>query len=168
MPISTVPERLAMMLIDCHESIVAAYDYTQAAIDRIERPSWLIFIEDATYPQIGNDQELVEQNYSIAFIGNIWSVVDNVYSVEYEKQAREIADASIKYFFEHKQLQMSNIRGKFPSELPSLNSVLSMNIGNRSAVTLFSRDAVAGQAFWGFTFDITLIEQLMYDPVGLS
>ena len=167
MSILTVPERLTQMLVDCHPSIVAAYHYTQGAIDRVERPCWLVFIEDATFPQIGNDQELVEQNYSIAYIGEIWNSPDNVYSIEYEIQAREVAVAVIKYFFEHKQLQMSNVRGIFPSELPSLNGVTMMNIGNRSGISLFSRDAVAGQAFWGFTFDVTITEQLMYDPVGL-
>jgi hypothetical protein len=167
MSILTTPERLAKVLIDCHPSIVAAYHYTQGAIDEIERPCWLIFVEDASYPQIGTEQELVEQPYSIAFVGNVWNSADEEFSVEYEQLAREIAEASVLYLLEHPQLQMSNKRGIFESELTSLDGVHTIKLGRRSSVTLYSRDAVSGEAFWGFTIDITAIEQLAYCVTGL-
>jgi hypothetical protein len=167
MSILDVPERIAMMLYDAHPAIKSTFHYTQAAIDEIEKPCWLVFVEDASYPQIGVNQELVEQSYSLAFIGNTWSDTNPKAMLKYEKLTREIAEATILYFLEHPQLQMSNIRGNFNNELISLNGVHSVKIGSRSAVTLYSREAVAGDAFWGFTIDITVIQQLPYSTVGL-
>lgn len=166
MSILTVPERLTMLLVDAHPSIRAGYYYTQAAIDQIERPCWLVFVEDASYPQITVEQEVVEQSYSLAFIGNIWNSVDSRYSKEYEQLAREVAHETVVYLLEHPQLAMSNKRGLFSNPLPSLNGVQRVSLDGRSAVTLFSRDAISGEAWWGFTIDLTIYEQLSYCITG--
>ena len=166
MSILTTPERLAQVLIDASPHIHAAYHYTQAAIEQLERPCWLVFIEDASYPQTTVDQEQVEQSYSCAFIGHIWNSVDNEFSSEYERVAREVAATTVPYLLGHPQLQMSNDRNVFPSALASLDGVTQLKIDRRSSVTLYSRDAVAGEAWWGFTIDLTITEQMTYCTVG--
>lgn len=166
MSILTTPERLAKVLIDAHPSIRAGYHFTQAAVEQLERPCWLIFVEDAAYPQITVDQEVVEQAYSCAFIGNVWNSIDNEFSAEYEVLARQVADATVTYLLRHPQLQMSNERSLFPERLPGLSGVQQVKVDRRSAVTLYSRDAVSGEAWWGFTIDLTVHEQLSYLTVG--
>lgn len=166
MSILTTPERLAMMLIDAHPSIRAGYHFTQASIEQLERPCWLVFIEGASFPQITVDQELVEQGYSLAFIGHIWNEGDAEFSSEYELLAREIAEDTVTYLLSHPQLQMSNQRNLFPEILPALTGAMQMKIDGRSSVTLYSRDAVSGEAWWGFTIDLTVTEQLSYCTVG--
>ena len=166
MSILTVPERLAQVLIDCHPSIVGAYHFTQEAIDQIERPCWLIFVEDASYPKTSNNQELVEQGYSIAYVGEVFNGGYIDFAPEYEVRARQVAEASVKYLFEHPQLQMSNKRGVFSERLRGLNGVQQMMVDGRGPVTLYSRDGVEGTAFWGFTIDITIREQMVYNRVG--
>lgn len=166
MSILTTPERLSQVLIDCHSSIVGSYHYTQQSIDSIERPCWLIFVEDASYPQTGVGQELEQQGYSIAYVGEVFNSDYIDVDPEYELRARQVAEASVRYLFEHPQLQMSNKRGIFADRLRGLNGVQQVTIDGRGAVTLYSRDAVAGNAFWGFTIDITVREQFVYSPVG--
>lgn len=167
MSIITMPQRLAEMLVDCHPSIVAGYWYTQGDVDQIERPCWLIFVGDARYPQVTQDQEQVEQSYSIAYIGQIYtSPEDAEFSEEYELLARQVADAAIKYLLSHNQGQVSNERGLFPSEKSALDSIMWTKISSRSGVTLYQRDGVEGLAFWGFTIDIVVTEQLSYESVG--
>lgn len=167
MSILVTPQRIAMVLMDAHPEIRSVYSYTQTAIDIIERPCWLIFVEDASYPQIGTDQELVEQSYSLAFIGDTWNDTNIEMSVRYEQLARDVAEKTISYLLSHPQLQCSNLRGLFDSELTSPVGVQQVKLGNRSAVTLYSREGVMGDAFWGFTIDITVIEQLEYETTGL-
>jgi hypothetical protein len=82
---------------------------------------------------------------------------------EFEKQARISADTVIQYLLEHQYLQMSNRRDLQPERLPSLDGVQQMILNSRSAVSLYSRDAVVGDAFWGYTIDITVKEQLIYE-----
>lgn len=167
MSILTTPQRLAEMLIDCHPSIVGAYYYTQGSIDQIERPCWLIFVEDARYPQTTQDQEQVQQSYSIAYIGQIYtSPEDSEFSLEYELLARQVAEAAIVYLLSHNQGQMTNDRGIFDNAKSSLGSVMWIKIDSRSSITLYQRDAVEGLAFWGFTIDIVVTEQLSYESVG--
>lgn len=166
MSILTTPERLAQVLIDAHPSIRAGYHFTQGSVEQIERPCWLVFIEGASYPQTTVDQELVEQSYSCAFIGNIWNSADTEFSSEYELLARQVADSTVRYLFRHPQLQMSNERGVFPDMLTGLTGVQQVKVDGRSAVTLYSRDAIAGEAWWGFTIDLTIIEQMPYETVG--
>lgn len=166
MSILTTPERLAQVLIDASPHIRAGYHFTQGAIEQLERPCWLVFIEDATYPQTTVDQELVEQAYSCAFIGNVWNSADVEFSSEYETLARQVADTTVPYLLAHPQLQMSNQRNVFPSVLGALDGVQQVRIDRRSAVTLYSRDAVSGEAWWGFTIDLTIVEQLSYCTVG--
>ena len=169
MSILTVPERLAKCLIDSHESIVAGYHYTQGAVEQMERPCWLVFIEDASYQNVTVDQDLTEQSYSLAYVGHIYNdPSDNSLSVEYEELARRTAVSSITYLMEHPQLQMSNQRGVFDSVLHSLNGVMNMRVDGRSGVTLYSRDAISGEAWWGFTIDVTITEQLIYETTGIS
>ncbi len=169
MSILTAPERLAKMMIDCNDDIVAAYHYTQAAIDQIERPCFIIFVEGAEYPQDTTDEEIVEQSYSIAYVGHAYSSPeDNDFSIEYEIQARQVAYDSVLYLLEHQQLSLENRRNLSvlsDGSLPSLDSILGLKINSRSAVTLFARDAV-NEAFWGFTIDITVQEQLIYETAG--
>ena len=165
MSILTTPERLAEVLIDADESIRAAYHFTQSAIEQLERGCWLIFVEDASFPQVTTNQEVVEQAYSLAYIGHVWNSVDNEFSMEYEQIARRVAVNTITYLLEHPQLQLSNNRGFF-SQKSGLAGVQQVLIDRRSAVTLFSRDAVSGEAFWGFTIDLTIREQLVYNIVG--
>ena len=168
MSILTTPERLAMMLIDCDESIVAAYPYTQDSIDQLERPCWLIFVEDAAYPKTTQDEELVEQSYSLAYVGEVFSSDNyNDSNSEYEIQARRVAVNVIRYLFESPNGEMKNTRGLFDSELGSLDELQLLRVDGRGSVALYSRSAVEGEAFWGFTVDITCIEQMIYnDDVG--
>lgn len=173
MSILTVPPRLSKMMIDCHPSIVAGYHYTQGALDQIERPCFLIFVEDASYPQTTEGQEQVEQSYSLAYVGEAYNVDDE--GVEYEIQARTVAEASVLYLFEHPQLTFENrrsisIAGDTPEETfdgpeGMLDGVTGIRLESRSAVTLFSRDGV-NEAFWGFSIEITIKEQLSYETVG--
>lgn len=166
MPLATTPRRIAQMLVDCDQSIVASYDFTQESIDQLERPSWLVFIEDASFQNTTVDQELMEQGYSIAYIGQVFNSGYSDYTREYEILARRVAENSVRYLLEHPYLQLSNTRGLFPERLGGLIGVQRMTVNNRSAVTLFSRDGVEGQAFWGFTIDITVVEQIAYNTVG--
>ena len=167
MSITTTPERLAYMLIDCDEAIVAGYPYTQNSIDQLERPCWLIFVEDAAYPKTTVDEELVEQSYSLAYVGEVFSSDSyNDYSSEYELQARRVAENSIRYLFSHPNGQMTNDRGIFPEAQGSLDSLQQIRVDGRSSVALYSREGVEGDAFWGFTIDITCIEQMIYETVG--
>lgn len=167
MSILTTPQRLAEMLIDCNPSIVGAYYYTQGAIDQIERPCWLVFVEGARYPQTTVDQEQVEQSYSVAYIGQIYtSPEDSEFSLEYELLARQVAEDSVKYLLSHNQCQMTNDRGVFADAKSSLDSVTFIKIDARSSITLYQRDAVEGLAFWGFTIDLVITEQLQYTTVG--
>ncbi len=173
MSILTVPPRLAKMMIDCHDSIVAGYHYTQGALDQIERPCFLIFVEDAVYPQTTEGQEVVEQSYSLAYVGQAYNA--NEEGWEYEMMAREVAEAAVLYLFEHPQLTFENRRnisivGDTPEQTfdgpeGMLDGVQGLRVESRSAVTLFSRDAV-GEAFWGFTIEITVKEQMAYETVG--
>lgn len=169
MTILTTPERLAKMLIDAHSSIVAAYHYTQDSIDQLERPCWLVFVEASSYPNVTANQELVEQSYSLAYVGQVFASGAGIYGSydsEYEKLARQVAVSTIKYLYEHPQCQMTNDRGAFAAALPSLDTVMQLKVDGRSGVTLFSRDAVEGEAFWGFTIDVTVTEQMVYEMRG--
>ena len=168
MSILTTPERLAQMMIDCHESIVAAYHYTQEAIDQIERPCFLIFVEDASLENTTVDQEVVSQGYSLAYVGQPFTGLgDAALTLEYEKLARIVAEASLIYLLEHPQMQLSNDRALFGTDpLVGLTGVQQLIVNSRSGVTLFSRDGVEADAFWGFTLDITIKEQIVYETVG--
>lgn len=168
MSILTTPERLAQMMLDCHESVVAAYHYTQEAIDQIERPCFLIFIEDASLENVTVDQEVVSQGYSIAYVGQPFTGTgDFTFSQEYEELARIVAEASLTYLLEHPQMQLSNDRALFGSDpLVGLAGVQQLVVNSRSGVTLFSREGVEADAFWGFTIDITVKEQIIYETVG--
>lgn len=167
MSITTHPQRLAQMMADCHNSIRAAFYYTQQAIDiDLDRPCFLIFVEDAAYEQTTQNQELVDQGYSIAYIGQVFTgIADHLLAVEYEQIAREVADAAVLYILEHPQLQVSDNRSFLGGSLSAANGVLHTSLDGRSAVTLFTRDGVAGDAFWGFTIDITVKQQLAYEAV---
>lgn len=167
MSILTTPERLAMMLIDSHTAIVAAYHFTQEALDQVERPAFLVFVEDASYPGTSVNQELVEQSYSIAYIGQVFNAGGYInIDSEYELLARQVAESTVKYLLEHPQCQMSNVRSVFDNPLPALDSIIQLKVDGRSGITLFSRDGVEGDAFWGFTIDLTITEQLAYEMVG--
>ncbi len=167
MSILTVPQRLAQMLADCHPTIVASYYYTQESIDQVERPCWLIFVEDASYPGTTVDQEQVEQGYSIAYVGQVFSAGGYVeFDAQYEQLARKIAEDAVRYLLSHPQGQVSNTNNLLPEPLGSLDGITSIRVNSRSGVTLFSRDAVEGSAFWGFTIDITVTEQFEYETVG--
>lgn len=169
MAITSAPERLAKMLLDCHSSIRAAYYYTQDRIDQIERPCFLIFVEDAAFKNETVEQDLVDQSYSIAYVGHVFNATGDVdVTFEYEQRAREIADAAVQYLFEHPQMQMSDNRGIETTQLNSLDGVQYIRVDNRSAVTLFTRDGVSGNAFWGFTIDITSVEQFEYTITGIA
>lgn len=166
--IQIAPQRIAMMLADCHESIVASYWYTQEAIEQIERPCWLVFVEDASYENTTLNQDLVDQAYSIAYVGQVFSGSGyHDFSYEYEKLAREVADSAVQYLLEHPQLQMSNRRGLYDSTERGLSGVLWSRVERRSGVSLFTRDGVSAEAFWGFTIDLTVKHQLVYETVGL-
>lgn len=167
MSILTTPQRLAEMLIDCDESIIAGYPYTQNSIDQLERPCWLVFVEDAQYPKTTPDEELVEQAYSLAYVGQVFSSdTYNDSNSEYELIARRVAVNAIRYLFERPTGIMSNIRGMFDSELGSLDELQLIRVEGRSSVALYSRDGVEGESFWGFTIDITCIEQMIYETQG--
>lgn len=164
MTILTAPERLAKMLIDADSRIVAAYAWTQKSVDMIERPAWLIFVGDASFPQDTSEQEQVQQNYQLEYVGENF---DTGYAEEYEKLARQAAYNTVQYLLGHNQMQMSNQRGVFPEPLEPLDYIISVKLNTRSAITLMSRDAV-DQAYWGFTIDITVTEMLDYDYVIVS
>lgn len=167
MSIQTVPQRLAECLFDSHEAIVGSYWWTQGAIEQLERPVFVVFVEDASYANASGDQILVEQGYSIAYIGHIYNQAeDNSLSVEYEQLTREIAEASVRYLIEHPQLQISDNRGILGKKT-SLNGVQQMIVDGRSGVTLYSRDAVSGEAWWGFTIDVTMTEQFTFCLTGI-
>lgn len=155
------------MMFDCHQSILASYHYTQESIDQLERPCWLVFVEDASYENTSNNQEVVNQGYSMAYVGQVFNAGNyGEADPEYEKLARQVAESSIKYLFEHPQLQFSNRRGFFETKLRGLAGAQQLIIDGRSSVTLMSRDGVEGEAFWGFTIDVTVREQLVYNAVG--
>lgn len=165
--IQIAPERIAMMLADSHDSIVASYWHTQEAIEQIERPCWLVFVEDASYENTTVNQDLVDQAYSIAYVGQVFSGAgSHSFTYEYEKLAREVADTSVQYMLEHPQLQMSDRRGLQGGRLRGLSGVLWSRVERRSGISLFTRDAVSAEAFWGFTIDLTVKHQLAYETVG--
>lgn len=167
MPLSTTPERLAMMLLDCHDSIQASYHLTQNSIDQVERPCWLVFIEDASFADNTTVDEIVyEQSYSIAYIGEVFSGMDELQGNQFELQAREVADAAVLYLLSHPMGEFSNTRNLFDEPLTGVAGIQWIQLNSRSSVTLFSRDAVEGEAFWGFTIDITVKEQLIYETVA--
>lgn len=163
------PRRLALMLYDCHPSIKASYFLTQESIDQIERPCFLVFPEDWSPENAGVNQDLGETSYSIAYIGQVFSGSGGVnnFSIEYEVMTRQVAEAATKYLLEHPSMQMSDLRGFNGAPLGGANGVLWMRVDGRSAVSLFTRDGVASEAFWGFTIDVTVKEQLVYNIVGL-
>jgi hypothetical protein len=165
--LTTIGERIALCMVDCHESIAAGYWYTQDNVSQFERPCFLIFPEDTAYPNTTVDQEQVEQGFSIAYVGQIYNAAPYLSINEYEEQAREVAEASIIYLLSHPQLQFTNDRGLYP-DVPKygLNSVTLIKVDGRSAVSLFGRDGVEGEAFWGFTIDVTVTYQLQYETVG--
>ena len=169
MSIQTAPTRLAKMLVDSHPAIKNAFDFTKESIDQdLDRPCWLIFIEDASYENVSVDQSYIDQGFSLAFVGAVYSGTgDFSLSKEYEVQTREIADDTVRYLLEHPQLQMSNTRSLFADPLYALNGIMWTTVDSRSAVTLFSRDAVASEIFWGFTIDMTVRMQFAYDTVAL-
>jgi hypothetical protein len=163
MSILTAPERIAEMLADCHPSIRARYWLTQEAIDQIERPAWLVFVDGASYSQDNNGEDLVDQSYSIAYIGQIFTSAGNVFTSEYEILARQVANNAIAYLRKYNKLKMANLRGLQPAALPNLNSILYSKVDNRSGITLYTRDGTGDNAFWGFTIDLTVTHQFVFD-----
>ncbi len=157
------------MLVDCDERIYGAYYYTQDSIDQLERPCWLVFNEDASFENTTVNQELYQQGFSVAYIGQIFSGGAGYYGtepLEYEEMTRQIAENAVKYLFEHQQMQVSNQRGLLPEPLQALDSVMLMKTDSRSGITLMSRDAVEGESFWGFTISLTITVQMPYDMYG--
>lgn len=162
MGLLTTPDRLALMLIDAHESIVGAFPYTVDSIDIKERPSWYIAVEEETYPGGTAGQELATQTYDLFYIGETFN---SGLSMEFELQARDVANSTILYLLSHPTLQMSNDRNRDEvTPLPPLLGVNMMKVLNRSAITLFQRNAV-DDAYWGFTITVEITEQIAYDIV---
>jgi len=167
MSILTVPARLALMLVDAHPSITNAYHYTRSNIDLANRPCWLVFIEDEAYPQESAGEELAEQGYSLAYIGKTYSDPSGTESQRYEQEAREVAVATVRYFLEHPMLQVANRRGLLDGPQTSLSGVNRTRLDRRSGVTLYTRDGVDAGAFWGFTIELTVINQIVYNETGI-
>lgn len=158
--------RLAFMLRDCHNSIEAAYFYTQPNIDQMGRPAFLIFPEDASYDGTAQGQEQYEQSFSIAYIGQPYVGTYIDFAFENEELAREVADAAVLYLLEHQNMSFSNTRNLEAQGENGLNGVMWIKVNNRSAVTLYSREATTGASgFWGFSIDIAVKTMLAYNPI---
>lgn len=157
--IMTAPARLALMMYDCHPSIRGTYYTHQDSIDQIVRPAFLITVEDASFPQFSSEQEQVEENYQIAYIGETFGAGQ---ANEYELRAREVSEAACLYLLQRPNLQFGNLRARTDiTTQRGLAGVLSHTF-SRSAITLFERDGV-DVAFWGFTIDITLKTMMDYE-----
>lgn len=161
-------KRLAQMLVDSDEAIVGGFFYTQDSIDQsIDRPCYIVFDEGLAFENTTPDQDLSTQSFSVAFIGQIYNAFGiSTLSMEYEEQTRRIAQNALLYLKEHPQLQMSNKRGLF-TKVGGFDGVLWTEVSGRSPISLFSRDGVAGEGFWGFTIDIDVTYQFTFETVGL-
>ncbi len=166
MGITTTAERISYMLKDAHESIVSAYYLTQESLDQDDRPCWLVFPEDTSIEGDSGStgEENITTSYSLAFVGHPYNSSGyHELENEYEILAREVADSTLEYFMANKKLQVKNNRGLLPVSLRGLNGVLKMEVGGRSAVTLFEREGVNADSFWGFTMDISVTEIVVYE-----
>lgn len=157
--ILTAPDRLALMMFDCHQSIMASYHLVQDNIDYVERPCFLISVEGANFPGVSSEQSQSEESFRLDYIGQTFNTG---HAHEYEILAREVADAAVRYVIEHDRLQFSNQRGVQPNKLSPIPHVKWTNIDNRGPITLMQRDGV-DEAFWGFSIDITITASYPYE-----
>lgn len=164
--ITDTAERIARMLADASDEIVSVHWYTQESIDQDDRPCWLVFPEDTSIEQDegASGEENISTSFSLAFIGHPYNAGGYTdFTPEYEEIARQVADDTMEYFMAHKGLQVSNRRGLLPERLYNNLGVLGMEVTGRSAITLFEREGVNADSFWGFTMDISVKQMVVYE-----
>lgn len=159
----TVPERLSLMLKDCHNEVINAYYLYQDTLDYIERPSWIITSGEASYSVGSNTSEgqaEVEESYELALVGEPFTGTEEDVGNFYEIVTREIANAAVLYLLKAPNLQFPNLRNLAPEKLPNLQGVLWMRPQTRSAITLMTREGI-DEPFWGFTISINIRSMML-------
>ncbi|RMG84832.1 MAG: hypothetical protein D6712_10610 [Chloroflexi bacterium] len=156
------------MLVDAHDSIRAAYPYMQMSIDKLERPCWIIVPDGNGYTESVANLVVEDLSYTLAFIGYPMSTTNSQISAEFEKSTRQILIDTEQYLLENQQMSVTNRRGLFSSAKPSLDDVLWLQIGSKSAVELFSREGVSGEAWWGFTLSVNIRHVIHYCETFVS
>ncbi len=153
----TAPDRLCLMLRDCDDDVVAAYHTHQDSLDYVERPCFLVTPGEASYAasEGAPEQAMVDENFTIDFIGEPFTGTEQDFADFYELQARRIAVKAVVYLLRSPNLQFVNQRGLETEPLASLNGVLWCRPESRSEVALMTRGG-NDEAFWGFSINLSM------------
>jgi len=131
----TAPTRIAKMLLDASDTVVATYTEDEYDIDVIQRPAWVVFDSGGQFMQNEFSEGVAQwtESFNLELYGNSFGT-----GLQHESllKVKNIVVDTVKYFLRNQQLQYEDRRGIEGQRFRALENVMHITL-SREPVTLY-------------------------------